>query len=164
MSRIVVSVALLTGVYLLTLASRDPWDIAIGAALSLALVLATRNYQFAHPAAPIPNFWRRLAAFPVFVVAVLIDVARSTGEVAAISSGLRPLRAPGAIDVPMGDRTPLGVVVTSLVTTISPGSVLLELDWERRIMRFHSIDASDPDAFRSLLDKKYRRYQRPVFP
>jgi multisubunit Na+/H+ antiporter MnhE subunit len=164
MIRVVVSVALLTGVYLLTLASRHPWDIAIGAAIALALVLATRAYLFARPWAPVPNFWRRAAAFPAFVVAVLIDVVRSTGEVAAISSGLRPLRAPGVIDVPMGERTPLGVVVTALAATISPGSVLLEFDWERRIMRFHAIDASDPAAFRALLDGMYRRHQRWVFP
>jgi multisubunit Na+/H+ antiporter MnhE subunit len=164
MSRIVLSTLLLTGVYLLTLASREPWDVVIGAAVSLALVLATRRFLFDEPTAPIAKFWPRLAAFPAFVVASLVDIIRSTGEVAAISVGLRPLRAPGVVDVPMGERTQLGVVVTALVTTISPGSVLLELDWDRRIMRFHAIDASDPDAFRASLANLYQRFQRHVFP
>ncbi|HEX5498721.1 MAG TPA: Na+/H+ antiporter subunit E, partial [Thermomicrobiales bacterium] len=110
MSRIVVSTVLLTGVYLLTLASRAPWDIVIGAAVALALVLAASTFVFERPLAPIVRFWPRLAAFPAFALAVLVDVARSTGEVAAISIGLRPLRAPGVVDVPMGERTPLGVV------------------------------------------------------
>jgi multisubunit Na+/H+ antiporter MnhE subunit len=164
MSRVVFSTVLLTGVYLLTLASRDPWDISLGAAVALALVLATRHFLFARPAAPIPRFWPRLLAFPAFALAVLIDVTRSTAEVAAISIGVRPLRAPGVVDVPMGERTPLGVVVTALVTTISPGSVLLDLDWDRRIMRFHAIDVADPDAFRAALAEMYRRRQRIVFP
>ncbi|HEU5433166.1 MAG TPA: Na+/H+ antiporter subunit E [Thermomicrobiales bacterium] len=164
MSRIVLSTVLLTGVYLLTLASRDPWDIAIGGVVALALVLATRRFSFSRPAAPIARFWPRLLAFPAFIVAVSIDIARSTGKVASISSGLRPLRVPGVIDVPMGERTPLGVVVTALVTTISPGSVLLDLDWDARIMRFHAIDAADPEAFRAAQAELYRRYQRFVFP
>jgi multisubunit Na+/H+ antiporter MnhE subunit len=164
MSRVLFSTVLLTGVYLLTLASHDPWDIAVGGVVSLALVLATRRFLFAWPVEPIARFWSRLLAFPAFALAVLVDVAHSTGEVAAISSGLRPLRAPGVVDVPMGERTSLGVVVTALVTTISPGSVLLDLDWDHRIMRFHAIDAADPDAFRAALDELYRRYQRRVFP
>ncbi|HET7094886.1 MAG TPA: Na+/H+ antiporter subunit E [Thermomicrobiales bacterium] len=164
MSRIVVSTVLLTGVYLLTLASREPWDVAIGAAVALALVLAASRFVFERPLAPIVRFWPRLAAFPAFAIAVLIDVARSTGEVAAISIGLRPLRAPGVIDVPMGERTPLGVVVTALVVTLSPGSVLLDLDWDGRVMRFHAIDAADPEAFRIAQANMYRRYQRFVFP
>ena len=45
-----------------------------------------------------------------------------------------------------------------------PGSVLLETDWERRVMRFHVVDASAPEAFAAEWERFYREHQRAVFP
>jgi multisubunit Na+/H+ antiporter MnhE subunit len=50
------------------------------------------------------------------------------------------------------------------LTTLSPGSVLVDIDWQRRDMLLHVIDASDPDAVRADLERFYDRYQRRVFP
>jgi multisubunit Na+/H+ antiporter MnhE subunit len=74
------------------------------------------------------------------------------------------LRHPGIVPIPIAERTPLGVTITSLVTTLSPGTFLVDVDEADRSMLMHVIDASNPDAVREEYEVFYRRYQRHVFP
>jgi multisubunit Na+/H+ antiporter MnhE subunit len=163
-SRFLLALALLVAVYALVLASTDPWDLATGAALAAGLLWATRGFVFGGAPAPIAGFLRRLLAFVPFVAATLVDIARGTWTVALVVLGIRPLRRPGIVAVPIGERTPLGVAVSGLVSTLSPGSVLVDVDHRQRAMLFHVIDASDPDAVRAAYERFYQRYQRRVFP
>jgi multisubunit Na+/H+ antiporter MnhE subunit len=107
---------------------------------------------------------RRLIAFPLFALAVVRDIVVGTWQVAVVVLGLRPLRHPGIVAVPIGERSRLGVAVSALATTLSPGSFLVDVDWQERVMLIHVLDATDPDAIRDGLARFYRRYQRHVFP
>ena len=78
--------------------------------------------------------------------------------------GIRTWRNAGFVEVPYGDRSPRGVTVTSLAVSISPGSILIDADDERRVIIFNVIDASDPEAFRKDLDRFYDRFQRHALP
>jgi len=42
--------------------------------------------------------------------------------------------------------------------------VLIDVDWERRIMLYHMLDATNPEAVAATIDTFYERYQRAVFP
>jgi hypothetical protein len=42
--------------------------------------------------------------------------------------------------------------------------VLLDVDWDRGVMRFHAFDSHGPDAFRERLERFYAERQRPVVP
>jgi multicomponent K+:H+ antiporter subunit E/multicomponent Na+:H+ antiporter subunit E len=160
-ARIAVGLAL---VYLLTLASTDPVDLAMGLALGLVLtVLLGRRLRLA-PGGRVPPLASRALWFPVFAGGVVVDVAQGTWEVALRVLHLRPLESPGVIRVPIGERSEHGVAVSALATTLSPGSVLIDVDWERRDLLLHVIDASRPDAVRARLQRFYDRYQRRVFP
>jgi multicomponent K+:H+ antiporter subunit E/multicomponent Na+:H+ antiporter subunit E len=77
---------------------------------------------------------------------------------------LRRLEQPGLVRIPIGERSERGVAVSALATTLSPGTVLVDVDWERRDLLLHVIDASDPDAVRARLQRFYDRFQRRVFP
>lgn len=164
MSRALLALCLLTLVYALVLASFSPWDLALGAAFSGALLYAFRGFVFGGSPAPLPGLLRRVLAFGPFFAAVVREVTVDTWRVALITLRLRPLASPGIVKVPIGERTPVGVVVSALVDTISPGSFLLDIDWEGGHMLIHTIDASDPEAFRRSWEKFYDRYQRRVFP
>lgn len=78
--------------------------------------------------------------------------------------GLRPLTRSGLVAVPIGERTDNGVTVTAWAMTLSPGSVLIDVDWERHVMLFHFIDATEPGLLREKIQTFYERYQRPIFP
>jgi multisubunit Na+/H+ antiporter MnhE subunit len=155
-------VAVLTGVYLLSLGSLDPLDAAEGFLLAAALSLWLRG-RLGWPEGPGPSPAARVAAFPLLVFGELVEVLRGTWDVALRVLGFRPLES-GIVLIPIGERTDLGVAVTGLLAGLSPGSTLVEVDAERQVMLFHFIDASDPDAVRDHLDRFYRRYQRRVFP
>jgi multicomponent Na+:H+ antiporter subunit E len=156
-------VLFLTLTYALVLGSFAPWDLVIGAAISASLVFATRRFLFDYePSAP--DYLRRFVYFWPFVAATVWNIITGTWTVALVTLHIRPLSSPGIVAVPIEDRTPTGVAVSALATTLSPGTFLVDVDRERDVMLIHSIDASDPDEVREDHQEFYRRYQRKVFP
>lgn len=164
MRRYAVSVALLTLVYALVIGSFHPLDLLLGAGVSATLVFVFRGVVAGTGEGSGLGLPGRAAAFVPFAVAVTRDIIAGTWEVALVTLHLRELRKPGIVAVPVEERTPTGVAVSALVTTLSPGSFLVEVDWERGVMLIHTIDADDPEAVRGQHQEFYRRYQRKVFP
>lgn len=164
MKRALLSLVLLTLIYALVLASFSPWDLALGAVSSGALLFAFREFVFGAGPAPLPGLSRRIVAFVPFLAAVVREVVAGTWQVALVTLRLRPLARPGLVRVPLGDRTPGGVAVSALVGTLSPGTVLVDIDWEEGYALIHTIDAHDPEAFRRSRAEFYERYQKKVFP
>lgn len=159
------STAVLLGlIYVLTLPSDDWVDIVTGIALGLLIVVLLAG-RLDGPAGGVrPPIVARVVRFPVFAVAVFADVLAGTWDVTLRVVGVRRVEAPGIVRVPIGERTDRGIAVSALATTLSPGTVFVDVDWERRDMLLHVIDASDPDDVRAKLQRFYERYQRSVFP
>ena len=164
MTRYAAAVAGLTLVYALALASFHPLDLLFGAALSGALVFSSRRFVFGEGPDGGPSLPRRAAAFAPFALAVFREIVAGTWEVTLVTLHLRPLKRPGIVEVPIGERTPAGVAAWAVVAGLPPGSFFVDVDRERGIVLIHVIDASDPDAFRRQQEDFYRRYQRKVFP
>lgn len=164
MRHTIAAVGALALIYVLTLASTDPVDLAMGAAIGGLLVVLLGSRLRLGPGGDIPPMGERIVWFPVFLAAVLVDVAQGTWDVALRVMHLRRLEQPGLVRVPIGSRSERGVAVSALATTLSPGSVLIDVDWDRRHMLLHVIDARDPDEVRARLERFYDRYQRRVFP
>jgi multicomponent Na+:H+ antiporter subunit E len=163
-SRLGLSVGLLGLIYLLTLASLEPWDVVGGVCIAAVLLGLFHQVTVGHRPARLPDLPARLLAFIPFAARVALDVIRGTWDVALVMVHLRPLGQPGIVTIPVGDRSHRGIAVTALVTTISPGSYFLGVDWEHDQMVFHFLDASEPEAIRADLARFYHRYQRHVFP
>lgn len=164
MSRVVLALALLTAVYTLALASFDPWDLALGLGASAITLLVFRRFLFGDRPRPIEGLPRRALAFPMLVWRVLVDITIGTWRVASVVLHLRPLERPGIVLIPLGDRTELGTVVSAFASTLSPGEYLVDIDWERRFLLMHVLDARDPEAVRARFADFYERFQRRVFP
>lgn len=160
MSLFLLRLALLCGVYLLALGRVSLGDVVVGLVISAVLLMLLDHRTVSVDK---PSLGRRVLGFIPFIAAVLWDVTARTWDVALIVLGVRPA-VPGYIEVPIGSRTPTGVAVTGLIVTLSPGSVLIDVDWEHGSMLFHMFDASDPDATRGAIARIYERYQRQVFP
>ncbi len=160
MQLFLLSLVLLCGVWLLALGRVSGGDIVVGLILSagLLLLLDSRSKRVENP-----SLGHRVLAFGPFFLASFWDVLVGTWEVTLVVIGRRTA-APGYIEIPIGQRTPTGVAVTSWLVTLAPGSVLVDVNWERGVMLFHLLDASDPDATRASVARFYERYQRAVFP
>ncbi len=160
-------VLLLTIVFCLTLASFAPWDIVIGAILgsvSLAVFHGAVPEIKGAPAGQLPSAPSRIVHFIPFAGITVWEILIGSVRVAAIVVGLRKLEHPGIVAVPIGARSKFGVVVTGITTSLAPGSILLDVDWDRNMMLVHVIDASNPDQVRADMQDLYDRYQRKVFP
>lgn len=162
MKRAALSLVLLTFVYAMVLASFHPLDLLFGAVISGAALYTFHPFMFGGWPEPLPGLLRRCVAFFPFAGAAVWYVVVGAWEVALVALHLRPLKEPGIVKVPVGEQTPTGVAVSALVTTLSPGALLIEANDE--FMLIHIIDASDPDAFRREREDFYQRYQKKVFP
>jgi len=164
MTRYVAMISGLTLVYAFALASFHPLDLLFGAGLSVALVFASRRFVFGDGPARGTSLSRRAVAFLPFALAVFREILTGTWEVTLVTLHLRPLKRPGIVEVPIGERTPAGVAVWSVVAGLPPGSFFVDVDRERGVVLLHVIDAGDPEAVRRQEEEFYRRYQRKVFP
>jgi multicomponent Na+:H+ antiporter subunit E len=164
MTRYVAAVAGLTLLYALALASFRPLDLLFGAALSGILVFATRRFVFESRPEQGPSLIRRAVAFVPFSLVVLRTVVVGTWQVMLVTLHLRSLERPGIVEAPVGERTAVGLAVWAIVTGLSPGTFFVDVDSERGVVLIHTIDASDPEAFRRWEEDFYRRYQSKVFP
>ena len=161
MSARLLVLAALTAVYLLALGSVEALDVATGAVVSAAAMAAVRGWVRPAPP-PLAELAPRVLAFPLFAAAVLADVVRGTWDTALRVCHLRPA-ASCVVELDMGERTRLGATVSSLTLLLSPGTVLIDLDWERRVMVVHAFGA-EPEAIAEHLQRFYERWQRRVFP
>jgi multicomponent Na+:H+ antiporter subunit E len=163
-SRLGLSVGLLALIYVLTLASLEPWDVVGGLLIAAVLLALSQRVTIGHRPARLPDLPARMVAFFPFAAQVTFGMIRDAWSVALVMIHVRPLGQPGIVTVPIANRSHRGIAVTALVTTISPGSYFLGVDWEHDEMVFHFLDASDPDAIRADRERLYDRYQRHVFP
>ncbi|WP_404367295.1 Na+/H+ antiporter subunit E [Corallococcus coralloides] len=162
--RTLVNMLALALLYALMVGSFHPVDLALGALLALG-VMRLFPLAGAPPVLEAREHWRRTLHLPRFGWALAVLVTRSCFHVLTTIFGpVGRADLAGVVEVPMGERTARGVQVSSWAMSLAPGTVLLELDWERRVMRMHALDASDPDKLIRQQDHFYQRYQRAVFP
>lgn len=164
MTRYVLAVVALTLVYALTLASFGPWDLLIGAGLSAALLFSFRRIVFEEKPSSRGAFLGRVASFVPLLAAVAREILSGSWEVFLVTAHLRKPSEPGIVLVPFGERSTKGVAVSAFITSLTPGTLLIEVDEEKRVMLIHAINAADPEAVREEQQEFYRRYQKKVFP
>ena len=162
--RVAIAAAALTAVYALALASANPWDLATGAILGLAVLAVFRDFIFAPRTFAFGDVARRVARFPALVGAVFLDIVRGTVAVGRAVLTPTPPNTAGFVKLPIGNRTDEGVVISGLLDTLSPGSVLIDIDPAERTWTIHVLDASDPDLVRENAEHLYQRFQRPIWP
>ena len=150
--------ALLGAVFAVMVGSADPLSLALGLGAGL-IILGVRP-----PHERLLRGWslRRLVHLPRFAVGVFLELARGSLTMLRVLLGLQSWRRGGLVEVAVGPRSEGAVVLNALVVTAAPGTVLIQMDEDDRVMLLHSIDASDPDALRRDLDRFYHVYQRPL--
>jgi len=149
----------LTAIYCLTLASFAWEDIVLGTILGGALVATYRKSIFPE-AAPEAGYVLHIVLFmPRFLWMLLVDVIKGTWNVASYVIGVRKLDHPGIVKISLTSHSPAGVGMVGLLVTLSPGSFLVDIDWDDRSMLVHYIDASDPEKLRQDAERYYKLWE-----
>lgn len=152
------SVAALTAVYALALASVSPWDLAFGAVISAALVMRA---SASRPGAP--GLMARMAAAVPLAAVVARNAIAGAWTVVLVVTGVRRPR-PVLVEVPLGERTSAGAATSALLVALTPGTLLVDVDVERGVLLVHAIDAPDAESVRQSQSDLYQRHQRRVMP
>lgn len=161
---VALAAALCLIVWSLTLGSASAPDLLLGLAIVLLVLLGLRRDLFTGQPPRPAQLARRTAAFVPFLLAVAWEVAVGTWRVALVVVGLRRSVVSGVILVPMEERSDIGVAVTGLVISLTPGETLLDVDWQQRVMLVHALEVDDPEELRRSQRRLFERFQRPVFP
>lgn len=149
----------LTLIYALALASFAWQDLVVGAVLSTGLMAIYRTTLFSGPSPSAEYVLHILIYLPKLFAMLLWDIIKGTWQVTTFVIGLRKPDNPGVVEIPLGNHSRPGIGIVGLFITLSPGSFLLNIDWDKRIMHVHVIDASDPDTTRADAEKYYRLWE-----
>jgi multisubunit Na+/H+ antiporter MnhE subunit len=156
--------ALGAAVYGLTLASLAWEDLVFGLAVTAVVLAMFRNVLLPSPLPSNRRVLRGIAFFPIFVLAEIREIITGTWQVMTFVVGIRKLKHPGIVRIPLGRRSPVSEALAGYVITVSPGTYLVDVDKEANEMLVHAIDAGDPDAVRAAYDALFERYERNVVP
>lgn len=136
------------------------WEnMVVAFSLSGALMFVFRRQILPQKLPPTGLALHILIYSPVLLWYLFIDILKGTYQIITITLGVRPLVQPGIVKVPIGAHTPAGVGPVGFFITLSPGSFLVDIDWEEGMMLIHVIDASDPDGVRKDAEKYYRLWE-----
>lgn len=143
-------------------------NILVGSLVSIAIMLIFRGQITPRPLAPVGLSMHLLLYAPVLAYYLFVDILKGTWQVVATTIGIRPLRSPGIVKIPIATHSPYGVGPVGFFITLSPGSFLVDVDWDNREMLVHVLDGSDPEAIRRDAEKYYRLWEygeyQPTFP
>jgi len=162
---LVVVIAGLTVTYCLTIASFAWPDLVVGAAMAAGLVAIFRRVLLPATLPETGYVLHIIVYLPVLLWMLVVDILKGTWLVAKYVVGMDQLDHPGIVRIPLGQHSRAGIGVVSLLLTISPGSFLVDIDWEDSSMLVHYIDASNPAQLRRDVEKYYRIWEYNIpFP
>ena len=140
----------LAGAYLLVLTSLEPGDIAIAAALGLAVAFALRTpaQLRLHP---------RLGGAAAILAQTGAEMVRGSWRAAAFCLGRSA--DPGLVEVPLADRSPAEVAMWGVLTGESPDEIVVDVDEARGVAVVHLVDASDPESVRARHADTHARWR-----
>jgi multisubunit Na+/H+ antiporter MnhE subunit len=152
------TVAALAAFYLAVLGDPRPLDVpvAILVAVAAAAAVGASPVGGGRRAAP------RIAGLPALVAQVAGEVATGTVRVALATIGVRPPRRPGVVRIDVGRSSERALVLTGVLLTVSPGSVLVAVDGDAGSLDVHVVDGEDPEAVRAGVRRLHERVTRVV--
>jgi multicomponent Na+:H+ antiporter subunit E len=126
-------------------------NLLLGFALGFLVLLAASRVI-----APSPYFSRirRVGSFLVFYVRELI-LANLRVAYDVVTPQMRS--RPGIVAIPLDARTDLEITLLANLTTMTPGSLSLDVSDDRRVLYVHGMFVDDPETFRREIKEGLER-------
>lgn len=149
---------LLTVVWILLNNRLDAVTVAAGVVIGLVLPALTTRFWPGAPVVRRPGAWLRLLG------RLLADILVANLAVAALILRPRCRPRPAFIDYPLSVRGAVPVTVLSSIISLTPGTVTVDVDRDRRHLRIHCLDLADEDALVKRIHERYERLLEEIFP
>lgn len=137
-------------------------NMVVGFAISSGVLVLLRKESLPRTLPPTGFALHVIFTSPLLFWYLFVDILKGTWLVIQTTVGLRELRKPGIVKMPIGKHSPYGVGPVGYFITLSPGSFLVDVDWDAREMLVHVLDASDPDQVRQDAEKYYKLWEHPL--
>jgi multicomponent K+:H+ antiporter subunit E len=138
-------------------AAPGPGQVLLGAVVALALPLLTRRFWPDPPRIAAPGTGLLLGARVLSdIVVANVDVAR---RVLGPAAALRP----AFVEVPLDLQDPFVATLLGSIVSLTPGTVSVDIDRARRVLRVHALHCEDTAAEAARIKARYEAPLRKVF-
>lgn len=127
--------------------------------LMLGLLLALALPFVVSPFWPDAPRIRRPGLALKFAVRIAWDMLIANWAVARRVVGPLAKLHPAFVEVPLDLRDPFAATVLGSIVSLTPGTVSIDVDRERWVLKVHALDAPDTDA---LIRQIKRHYEQPI--
>lgn len=132
-------------------------QILLGAALALVIPHVTAGFWPDRPRFAKPGKALLLA------LSVLADIIVANLEVARLVLGPLDRLAPDFVEVPLDLEDPFAATVLASITSLTPGTVSIDIDRQRRVLLIHALNVSDKAALVATIKSRYEAPLKEIF-
>jgi multicomponent K+:H+ antiporter subunit E len=137
--------------------SINPGQILLGAALGLAIPWVTVRFWPARPQLGRPG------TAVVLFLRVVADVVIASWQVARLVLGPLDRIAPAFLEVPLDIEDPFVTTVLASIVSLTPGTVTIDIDRQRKVLFLHALDLRDEAALINAIKSRYEAPLKEVF-
>jgi multicomponent K+:H+ antiporter subunit E len=141
------------GLWLVLASSYTIGSLVLGACVAVAIPIWSVRFWPDRPTLRKP-----LRAFTFFLL-VCRDIVTANIQVARQVLGPLSRIRPGFVEVPLDVQDPFVATILAGIVTLTPGTVSIDIDMDRRILHVHALDIPDPAA---LIAEIKSRYETPL--
>jgi multicomponent K+:H+ antiporter subunit E len=132
-------------------------QLTLGALLGLTIPWATHRFWPDRP-----RLVRPLAGLALFA-RVVIDIVVANWQVARLIVGPLDRLKPTFLELPLDIEDPFVATLLGSIVSLTPGTVSVEIERERKVLLVHALDADDPPAMIARIKARYEAPLKEVF-
>jgi multicomponent K+:H+ antiporter subunit E len=145
------------GLWLVIASSYTVGSLVLGALVAVAIPLWTVRFWPDRP-----TLRRPLKALAFFLL-VCRDIVAANVQVARQVLGPLDRIKPGFVDVPLDLQDPFVATLLAGIVTLTPGTVSIDIDMEKRILSVHALDVPDAAALIAEIKSRYEAPLKEIF-
>lgn len=131
--------------------------LVLGGLLALGLPFLIKNFWSNSPRLVHPG----LAL--MFFMRVMADILVANWAVARLVIGPVHRLHPAFVEVPLDLRDPFVATILASVVSLTPGTISVDVDRERWILKLHALDVPDSDALVREIKQRYEARLKEIF-
>lgn len=132
-------------------------NLLLGLAVGVAIPLVTQSFWPDRP-----RTFRPLLAAKL-LIRVLADIVMANLEVARLVVGPLARLRPSFIEIPLDVDHPFVATVLGSIISLTPGTVSIEIDPERRVLLVHALDVGDEAELIATVKARYEAPLKEIF-